>query len=170
MSTETVETGKEKSNITAPRVERIEGILKSDPVLKEKLTDKEPVKTRDGRAKSFHKESIAVVTAIHAAGQDAYTIAKNDVLRIARTKLLDASTAEAESVAAAPSAKPADATAAGLPATEVSGRKHLICAINLLLGAMSIVEKHDTGDGHEKRLASLNDVLTTYTKVYQGGK
>jgi len=171
MSTETTT---EPTKVTAPRVERIEGILKGDPVLKEKLTDKEPVKTRDGRPKSFHKESVRVVEAIHAAGHDAYTIGKTEVLKIARGLLDGAAVAEgSDAVAAAPSTKPAEVAAttpAGLPAAEVTGRKHLICAVNLLLGAMSVAEKHDTGDGHEKRSKALGEVVDAYTKAYQGVK
>lgn len=159
----------EKTNVTAPRVERIEGILKSDPVLKDKLTEKTTVKTRDGRVQSVYKASVEVVTAIHAAGHDAYTVSKNDVLKIARNVLSVKAESEppvASSVAAAP-AKPAEAS---IPPSDISGRKHLICAVNLLLGAMAVAEKHDTGDGHEKRLKELNGVMDSYTKAYQGSR
>lgn len=163
----------EAKNITAPRVERIEGILLKDPVLKEKLTGgkKHPVKTRDGKEKLFHKESVDVVMAIHEANQDAYTINKDGVLKIARERLGAAIAVPSESSAAAapkPSTeeKPKNG---GTPTAVISGSQHLLSVVTLLLGAKSIADIHDKGAGHEGRDTRLSSLIDEFTKAHYSG-
>src|ERR1044071_8178975 len=81
------------TNITPPRVARIEAILLKYPVFKQLITSKKgdngaTLKTRDGKPILFHPEAIRVVQAIHSSpNRDAYTIGKGDVLKIAEEVL-----------------------------------------------------------------------------------
>ena len=125
---------------SAVRVIRVEGVLKDEPAFKEKLGKKtETVEKRDGSKVHVSPEVIAVAVAIHAAGKDAATLGKADILKFAATVLGAPAPEAAAASASAPAASAAPPT--GNIAAKATKANPQLCAYALLLGAYQMAEQ-----------------------------
>lgn len=157
-----------KSNITAPRVRRIEDLLKKEPVIAERFSgEKEAIKQRDGKSSNFCVESVRVTERIHADGGDAYTMGKDDVLKIARSVM--GITGDG-SVAAAPATTAPSTTANSSGNNAKIYVNPAISIVSLLLSAKSIAEHADKCEDSKARADKLDQLIADYTKLYESGK
>lgn len=173
---------------TVARVSRVEAVLTSEPAFKDVLGKKEVSLTKkDGTKVNYCAQVVEVAKAIHAAGQDAVSLSKNDILKYAMKVLkVSGGPAEAEMDATAATAPVAESTAAetetkaetkaepapevetGKPEVTVEGVKAAAASRNQNMSVVSLLcsaeqmSASDKKPGAESRRAKLNALIKEY--------
>jgi hypothetical protein len=157
ITAETTETAMEtKTEIpSAARLSRVEAVLANEPAFKGKLGKKTVTVTkRDGKKVNFSQEVVDVGVAIQAAGKDAVTISKKEILEYA-VKVLG--TENSQALASTPAIVP-EASASATESVEKSAEvSYVVPCLSLIVGAKQMAELID---GDKQKVAKLISLLS----------